>query len=388
VRLTTLDRDSPRRFRLGGLAGLGETGYAELAPIQWPVEEPGVRGTPRLFTDGRFAHPDGRARILAITPAGPAFARDEEYPLVLNTGRIRDQWHTMTRSGRAPRLSWHRPAPFIDMHPADARALGLRGGTLVRAVTRWGSMVGRLMLSGESPRGSVFAPIHWTDANASHARVGALVNPSVDPISGEPEFKATPVRLEPFVVSWHGFALTRDSVQPQGVAWWAAAEGGGFRGYELAGRSVPHRWQTWARAALGAAPAADWIDYEDSSAGTYRAALIFEDRLEACVYVSPRPAPPSRTWLESLIAKPTLSQADRASLLAGRSTDTRADPGATVCACFGVGRRTIEEAIAQGCRDPAALGRRLKAGTNCGSCLPELRRLVTEGTASAKSSSP
>ena len=379
VRLTAVGGGGPSRaLRLGGLAGLGEEGYANLAPIQWPVAKQGDGGTARLFADGRFAHADGRARLLPITPAAPAFSRDQEYPLVLNTGRIRDQWHTMTRTGRSPRLSSHRPAPFIDMHAADARALGLANGALARAVTRWGSMVGRVTLGGETPRGSVFAPIHWTDTNASQGRVGALVNPSVDPISGEPEFKSTPVRVEPFVVSWHGFILSRRSLRLQGLTWWAAAEGGTFRGYEIAGRSVPGRWRDWASRTLAVQPAADWIEYDDSSAGTYRAAVLEDDRLAACVFVSPRPLRAARTWLESLFAKPRLSASDRAGLLAGRAADGRPDTGAIVCACFGVGRKAIESAIADGCVESSALGRRLKAGTNCGSCLPELRQLLAE----------
>ena len=132
---------------------------------------------------------------------------------MLNTGRIRDQWHTMTRTGRSPRLAAHLPEPFVDMHAADALRFGLaRDGALVRVVTRWGRMVARLRTSGEIARGSIFVPIHWSGPNASDARVGALVGPAVDPISGEPEFKNTPARVEPFVVNWYGFALTRGSL--------------------------------------------------------------------------------------------------------------------------------------------------------------------------------
>ena len=113
-------------------------------------------------------------------------------------------------------------------------------GRLVRVVTRWGHMVARLRTSGEIARGSIFVPIHWSGSNASDARVGALVGPAVDPISGEPEFKNTPARVEPFVVNWYGFALTRGSLSIASLSWWASAEGGDYRRYEIAGRSVPH----------------------------------------------------------------------------------------------------------------------------------------------------
>jgi assimilatory nitrate reductase catalytic subunit len=186
------------------------------------------------------------------------------------------------------------------------------------------------------------------------------------------------VRVEPFVVSWHGFILSRRSLRLQGLSWWAAAEGGAFRGYEIAGRSVPPRWRDWASRTLVLDPSADWLEYDDSSTGTYRAAVLDDDRLAACLFVSPRPLRAGRTWLESLFAKQRLSASDRAGLLAGRPADGCTDSGPIVCACFGVGRKAIESAVADGCADPAALGRRLKAGTNCGSCLPELRRLVME----------
>jgi assimilatory nitrate reductase catalytic subunit len=375
ARLSAVANDGARAFDLGGLVGLTAQAYDDLAPIAWPVARDGT-GTSRLFADCRFYHADRRARLVALRPRAPQNPLDEEYPLVLNTGRIRDQWHTMTRSGRSPRLASHLPEPFVDMHAADALRFGLKDHSLVRIVTRWGRMVARLRCSGEIARGSIFVPIHWSAANASDARVGALVNPVVDPISGEPEFKHTPARVEPFVVNWYGFILSRRPVALQATSWWACAEGGQFQRYEIAGRGVPGNWSAWGRKLLDAADVADWLEYQDASAGTYRAVHLEDGRLEACVFVGPRPQLPSRSWLASLFASTRLSAAERAGLLAGVPADPAADTGPTVCACFGVGRNSIDAAIAQGCEDPAAIGRCLKAGTNCGSCVPELRRMI------------
>ena len=94
------------------------------------------------------------------------------------------------------------PEPYVDMHAQDALLSGAREGELVRVATRWGSLIARLRISGEMPRGMMFVPIHWSGEFSSDARVGALVNPIVDPISGEPELKHTPARVTPFVVSW------------------------------------------------------------------------------------------------------------------------------------------------------------------------------------------
>lgn len=382
ARLSALDNEGARAFDLGGLVGLGEAAYHDLSPIQWPVSAAG-QSSARLFGDGRFSHPDGRARLIPTRPRAPRFALDEEYPLVLNTGRIRDQWHTMTRSGRAPRLTSHSPEPFVDMHAADALIFGLREGALARVVTRWGSLVVRLRTSGEIARGSIFVPIHWSDANSSDARVGAVVNPAVDPISGEPEFKATPARVEPFVVNYYGFILTRHDVLVHKLSWWARADAGQYQRVEFAGRGVPRNWPHWARALLRAREASSWLDYEDVSTGTYRAAVIEAERLESCLFVGPQPELPSRSWLGSLFDRRALSDGERRGLLAARPPSPGLDAGASVCACFNVGRRAIQQAIVQGCRDPASIGRAIKAGTNCGSCVPELRRLIAVEMGSA-----
>lgn len=376
ARLSRAENDGERAFNLGGLVGLGEQGYAALAPIQWPLATAAGENGRRLFADGRFHHPDGRARLVPTRPRPPQFALDQEYPLVLNTGRIRDQWHSMTRSGLSARLASHMAEPFVDMNGADALRFGARDGSLVRVVTRWGRMVARLRTSGEIARGSIFVPIHWSGTNASDARVGALVSPSVDPVSGEPEFKCTPARVEPFVVNWYGFALTRGALAVSPLSWWASAEGGRYRSYEIAGRSIPHQWPAWARSLMQAESSADWIDYEDANAGMYRAACLIDDRLESCLFVGPQPLSLSRTWLGSLFDKPRLSASERARVLTSRPENSSSDPGGTVCACFSVKRKAIEAAIADGCRNLSSLGARLKAGTNCGSCVPDLRELI------------
>jgi len=390
ARLSAAHNQGTRAFDIGGLAGLGEQRYAELAPIPWPVPAvpvssagaPAARsaGTQRLFGDSRFYHPDGRARLVPTRPRAPRHALDDEYPLLLNTGRIRDQWHTMTRSGRSPRLSSHLPEPFVDMHPADALCFGLGNGGLVRVETRWGHLVARLRCSGEIRRGSVFVPIHWNGTTASDARVGALVSPAVDPVSGEPEFKCTPARVEPFVVSWYGFVLSREQLRTEELTWWVRAAGVQYSRYEIAGRRVPGNWPAWARALLGVDPAQDWLDYTDVAAGSYRAAYLRDEQLQTCLFIDRRPELPSRSWLASLFQKQRITPAERANLLSGSPADSTADGGAVVCACFSVGRNAIEAAIGQGCRDARAIGKRLKAGTNCGSCIPELNRLLADQT--------
>ena len=390
ARLSATDNNGTRVFNIGGLAGLTQQEYERLEPIQWPVPRRGHAGTGRLFEDYRFQHPDGRARFVPTPPSGPAAAADEQFPFILNTGRIRDQWHTMTRTSQSPRLTEHLPEPFADLHAQDALLLAVREGELARVTTVRGSMIARVRTSGEVARGCVFAPIHWSGENASQARAGALVGAVVDPISGEPEFKHTPARVEPFPVEWYGFVLTREPLAVADVTWWTTIRARGSWRYELAGRALPRDWAAWVRERLGATAAdADYLDYQDVAAGIYRAAYLVDERLQACLYVSRRPDLPDRGWLAGLFERGKLEAAERSSLLAGRPPGVRSDAGPLVCSCWAVGRNTLRRVIAEhGLTDTRQVGARLRAGTGCGSCLSEIKVLLAEHAQRASPSPP
>jgi assimilatory nitrate reductase catalytic subunit len=381
AQLSGAGNDGSRGFDISGLGGLSKEEYDSLDPVQWPVRH--GSSTARLFEDGRFAHADGKARFVATPVRAPTHASSEEYPFVLNTGRIRDQWHTMTRTARSPKLTGHLPEPFVDLHAQDALSVGVRVGELARIRTQWGSMIARVRTSGEVARGTVFAPIHWNSTHASQARVGAVVNPVVDPISGEPEFKHTPARIEPFAVDWYGFVLSRRPLEVPDVAWWTLVPGEELFRYEIAGRGLRADTLAWLRELLQVAkPDVDYMDYSDDAVGVYRAAHVVEGRLAGCVYLSRRPdALPSRDWLGSLFTQRKLSEAARAALLAGRPPGAKTDAGPLVCSCFGVRSGTICAAIAKfGLTHAQQVGARLRAGTNCGSCLPEIRDLLAAQT--------
>jgi assimilatory nitrate reductase catalytic subunit len=368
----------PRAFDLSGLVGLDAQAYDQLEPVQWPVLRHDRSGTERLCGDGRFFHSDGKARLVPVAPRAPLNAVSQDYPLALNTGRVRDQWHTMTRTGKAAKLADHVPESFIDIHPQDALLYGVREGELARVSSAWGSMVARVQHGGGIARGSVFVPIHWSGQNASDARIGAVVNPAVDPVSGEPEFKHTPVLVEPFGVSWYAFVLTRRELGLGRAAHWTRVQGRGFARHELAVRGQIADPAAWARQLLGVEDEqADWLEYEDKSGGVYRAAHVEGDRIEQCVFLSTRPDLPSRAWLAALFAKEELSQADRIGLLVGQPIEKGADAGPTVCSCFGVGANTIRDAIKiNKLSTVAEVTACVKAGGNCGSCVPEIKKLM------------
>jgi assimilatory nitrate reductase catalytic subunit len=371
--LTAFENEGTRDLDLGGLASLSDRGYERFAPVQWPV----ASGERRFFADGRFFTADGRARIVPVSARPPRQARTGQHPLALNTGRLRDQWHTMTRTAKSPRLGQHRPEPLLEMHPDDVAALDLQAGALVRLESRWGGSAHRVLPEPGLRRGEVFAPMHWTDVTAGGVRVNAAVNPEVDPISGQPELKHTPVEVRPLATDWSGLILARTRLALV-LPYWAEAKGAACWRYEIAGIGAVDA----AFDALGAlvADGRPPLEVRDQRGQRLRAAWFDGDRLEACLFLAPRLEALDRDWLMARFQAEAISGSDRLRLLAGRPGEAATSGGRTVCVCFGVGENRIREAVRTGCESVDALGQALQCGTNCGSCLPELRKLIAAAT--------
>jgi len=373
ARLTAYE-NTGRVLDLGPLASISPEAYEALEPVQWPVTAAG--GTARLFTDGRFQTPDGRARMVPVAARGPAEAPSAAFPLSLNTGRVRDHWHTMTRTALAPELCRHAPEPYVEMHPADAGPLGIGEGDLARVQTAHGEAVALARLTDGQRRGSVFMPMHWTEAFAPSGRANPLVAPKVDSRSGQPEFKHTPARVRAYRATWRGFFIARE-------AWKAPA------GLDLIWRRIPHaacqlhefagRGDARERAAVQKAltrKAGDVLRYDDSGAGSLREAWIDGERLDRVIFFTTAGVLPPREWLAELFEAEALTAADRTALLIGRQPGQPLDASAIVCACRGVRGMRIEAAVAGGCGTVDAVGEATGAGSACGSCRPEIARLI------------
>ena len=171
-------------------------------------------------------------------------------------------------------------------------------------------------ISGEMPRGMIFVPIHWSGAFASDARVGALVNPVVDPVSGEPEFKHTPARVAPFVVSWYGFVLCAHAAGELDVTWWTLVHGDGIPALRDRRARVPRRLvAVGARAAQRERTDADWLEYSDRERRRVSRRVAQPTIGSARASSLAAPDLPSRTWLAALFASDRISDADRVGLL-------------------------------------------------------------------------
>src|SRR6058998_2997320 len=164
-------------------------------PLQWPVPAPDHPGTARLYTDGAFSTPDGRARFLAVEHAEPLEAPDADFPLVLTTGRVRDHWHTLTRTGKSPALAARTPEPILEVNLGDARRGGIHDGDFVEVTSRRGKAVAQCRVSAAIREGTCFLPFHWGRQSGFYKSANNLTLSGRDPISQQPELKACAVRL-------------------------------------------------------------------------------------------------------------------------------------------------------------------------------------------------
>jgi len=291
-------------------------------PQQWPYPEGAKGGRIRLYADGIFPTPSGRARFVATDYLPPAEEVDAQYPLRLTTGRLRDQWHSMTRTGLVARLFSHSPEPEVVVSDTDLQSIGLANHDLVRVSSRRGSAVMKIRSSGDMRPGDAFVAMHWGGRFTAGAGTNALTLPAIDPFSKQPELKHAAVRIEAFPARWRGaFSAPATPELQRASATWLAR-------FDYAALSLVEGPEILLRLELGAAGSPD-----------AKALAALEN-------------------------------------LFGHAAETGgAAFERSVCSCFNVPETRIRDAVAAGAT-LAGLLKDLKCGTNCGSCMPELRRLA------------
>ncbi|MGX9575835.1 nitrate reductase [Mesorhizobium sp. f-mel] len=418
--LSAFENDGARDFDIGAYAGVDAETYEELAPFQWPAPASpspsrggsgralseakqagrgGVRGaspTPprlsrlaaqssladpplkgegiRFFANGGYYTPDRKARFIAIHPTAH-IRTSPDYPLILNTGRVRDHWHTMTRTGKSQRLSQHMAEPFAEIHPLDAQHLAIGDADIVRVSTVHGEVLVRALVTARQRPGSVFVPMHWTDQFSARARVDALVAPITDAISGQPASKNVAARVERFAAAAFGFAVLAERPGSIDADYWSLARcAAGWR-LELA-LEAGRDWSIFAASLFGADAQGETLAYHDVAGGHYRFARFAGSRLAGALYLAPKPVAVSRSWAVEQLSVDHADRRGRLAIVAGRPGGNTVDRGAVVCSCFGVGANQIAEAVRGGCTSVEAIGATLHAGTNCGSCRAEIRTII------------
>ncbi|MDR3527140.1 MAG: molybdopterin-dependent oxidoreductase [Rhizomicrobium sp.] len=380
--LSAFENDGARVFDIGALAAGDDGAYDATAPLQWPCAKRGVSAGPRLFARGGFSTADGRARMVPV--GGEAQSLAAPNTLRLNTGRLRDQWHTMTRTGRVPQLMSHSEGPSVTLHPLDAAARGLTEGGLARLLSAAGSTILPVQISDQQRPGDVFVPMHWTDQFSSSGAIDSLVHDKTDPISGQPDLKGSTVTVEAVSPLWSGLLVTSAPATPhlgEAVYWSKAPLNTGFA-FTLVGwtplTSIIAS-EDALRRLLQISLEAELVSYSDPKRSVFRYAGLVEGRLTASLFLAPTGTNlPMRELAAGLLGQ-QLDPIQRLSLLAALTPAGGPQQEKTVCACFAVGADRITAAIQQNnLKTVAEIGATLRAGTNCGSCIPELKKLLRD----------
>ncbi len=401
------------------ITGMSYALLEQVGPQQWPMPAGAERGRVRLYEEGRFATDNGRARFVDVPDRAVAEPVDARYPFALTTGRLRDQWHGMSRTGTLARLYAHAPEPVVQMHPADGRRLGFAEGDLVHVTSRRGSQVLPVQFSDDLSAMQCFIAMHWGEEHVAGKAGGApgygvntLTLPALDPVSAQPELKHAAVRLLKAELPWR---LTAFAWLPQSRALtvqaslrpWLQRSAFGTTvlfGHETGDPAEPvgvllrlADYEPGDSALVTAITAAFELEenipgvlcYQDRRRGIRRIIRVGQDparrgRLEA-VLVTGEPAQVLaaawlRDFLESGVAVEGLG---RMLLTPGKTPPQAPRPrGKVICSCLNVSEPAIAATLAA---QPATLGdaerlsalqATLQCGTQCGSCVPELKRRI------------
>ncbi len=372
ARLTAFKNDGSRQLNLAGLVGLSAAEYDQLRPIKWPVvAKSNAPNNGKVFVNRRFSHASGNARFIPVIPQLPVQQTCTTYPLVMNSGRVRDQWHTMTRTGKAATLTTHTDKPYISLHPIDARKYEVAEGDLVKASSATGYVIAYAHVTDSVRKGECFMPIHWNRQFASSANVSALYQSVVDPVSGQPESKHAAINLHKVTFASHAQLFCRQDLQVNTDFWVKTRLAAGFH-VQVAQRDSNMNFLNWCQQLTQAK--GEWISFKHD--GILNVQCMQNGRLYFAAFVSQQAPKLSAEWVNHLLRQTSLEGEDITSLLYARPSATFTN-GKLVCSCFKVHEKQITEAIGNGANSVEMLGERLKCGTNCGSCKSELAQILS-----------
>ena len=370
------------------LSGLSYAILDNQGPQQWPFPAGATQGTARLYGDGRFPTASARAQFHADPYRAPKEKRETRYSLTLNTGRLRDQWHGMSRTGTAARLFGHVEDAVLSLHPDELRRRRLQSGDLVKVRSRRGSLIVPVQADDSVRSGQAYLPMHWGNRFLKGLGTNVLTQPAFDPLSKQPELKHAGVEVEKVELPWTFFALVEGEVQTRFQALRPLFEDFAYANLTLTGRERP---ALLIRAACALAPEPELLAQIDRLLGLHEGPVLAYDdprkavgkrvRIEEGRIVSLRLAGETiaRDWLKSLWSEGQADADLRRWLLAPVSTPPGAasgkKAGKTLCNCLNVSEAAVCAAIGRGL-DLDGLKQELKCGTSCGSCVPEIKRLL------------
>ncbi len=376
--LSTLACELTGSFDITALAALNEQQYDRLSPVQWPQSKTDVieLQDKRLFADGQFPTPNGRPNMVPVVYSRAPIveqAADQHAPLILNTGRNRDQWHTLTRTGVSAQLNQHALEPILSIHPADAKARGLQDGAIVNMMNELGEINIRLQTSEHVSRGNAFVPMHWSGSHYSAGSINQLVRPDTDPTSKQPAFKSSTVSVVASKISSEALLLTRQQLTDLNSNYWVWQKvSNGFL-YHIADQTSPE--QLLENLTKQLPQTTHQLDGGGNTRLT-RTALI-DETVNWSLQVSNSRPQLDPSWLTTALSKP-LDSTLKCAFLSGQAYGD-ADKGALVCLCKKIGLKQVKSAISDGqAACVKTVGEATGAGTVCGSCIGDIA-FVLEG---------
>jgi assimilatory nitrate reductase catalytic subunit len=380
--LTQVDNQGRRDLDLSGLCHLTETQYNRLKPVQWPVNKSSPDGTKRLFTNGKFYTQSGKAQFVVTEFSAPEQLTCSDFPFVLNSGRVRDQWHTMTRTGKTSELTAHVSRPYLAIHAKDAESLGVINDDLVsldaaHVLGETPPVVLPVWIDNNQRRGEVFAPIHWSASNASSANITGLYTDANDKISGQPELKHAAVKLQKVSYQHYGQLFIQQDLKVELLGKYfdyfvtCPVEKGQlvFFATRQVPASIKHNLQ------LQLPLYDEWINAAGPDLNITCA--MRQGVMSLIMFSSSKNIAVDSSWITSLLNSEDVTSEQLNGLL-NMQPDEAFTQGKLVCSCFKVGENIIVDAIKGGCDSVDSLGKQLKCGTNCGSCKSELSQIVKQ----------
>ncbi|WP_448211518.1 nitrate reductase [Colwellia sp. MEBiC06753] len=370
-----------RLFDISGLANLSQQQYDNLSPIQWPVTEANHYGGGQLFAQvnakSQFSTESGRAKFFPITPQLPVQKTCAQFPLVLNSGRYRDQWHTMTRTGKASSLTQHLAKPYITINPKDAANLSLSNNDIVKVSSSNGEITVPVTISERVVAGQCFMPIHWNQQFAASANIANLYGSAVDPISGQPEAKFVGINIERAEFNQFVDFYIADELLAKAIdsPYWLKTKLANCWHYQAA--DVIETSSLLSKVKDLVSKEVEWLIQSNTQGVNTCLVAMAEQQLVAVAYICEKPFTDAKSGLTEIFAKPVLNLADVQELLRSSSESSMLS-SRKVCSCHSVYEAEIIGQIQQGNASVQLLGEQLKCGTKCGSCKPELQALINQ----------
>ncbi|APG61569.1 nitrate reductase [Sphingorhabdus lutea] len=357
---TAFRNDGKRKLNLGQWAGISDIEYENWHPTKWGGASP--------FADGKYTHKDGKARLINIDIAA-SVAANPDYPLSLNTGRYRDQWHSMTRTGLSPTLSRHRAEPLVEIHGDDAKKYRLSDGDLARISTESGAAIFKVQVNDAQRKGDIFVPMHWTEQMGKGGLANMLPAQLFDPLSHQPAYKNSPAKIEKINRTWQAFLISREKPDMGTFIYAISSRIKGGWLTEISSDAPINIDQIM--------PQENRIEAVDHHNGSRRVAIIDEaGRLQSAIFISSCGFLPPRVWIAEQLENDDL--ADSMEILAARPRVKGPDKGAIICVCYNIGEKEITNGVVNHqWNNLDLIGQNLRAGTNCGSCRPAITKIIS-----------